>query len=532
MRQSALSRHAQTAIIPASVGGWNARDALQAMKQTDAVALDNLIPGPGGVSMRGGSVVYARGLGTYVSALMRYTPPAAVPRLFAAAGPNVYDVTASGAVGTAALSGQTGSAWKGVMLSTPGGSYLMAFNGADAPQHYDGATWVAIKWKTQTGYSYTLDPTKLMAPIIFASRLWAIERGSLRVWYKPLNQIDTDPASGDTNFADFDLCMDLGAQCRLGGALVQMAVWTRDGGQGSDDYLVLLTTAGEVVIYGGTDPNSAATWSRVGVFRFAPPVGDKPMLQAGADVAVLTETGLIPLSSELPLDTAQQEQAAITDKIRGAFQSAYQSGAALPGWAVQEYPMGGLVLVNVPKPDGTFAQFVQNLLTSAWCSFSGLPATCWALLGDHLMFGTADGRVCQYDVGYADVLFPASAPVAQPVSFKNLPAFSAFKTLGRKRFTMARPLYNSALGYRAPIALKVDYDISTTPLPQPPIMSGQTPWGAPWGSPWGPIIAPVEKWTGLRGIGLVASVLVSGASLNPFRLDQIDIQFETGDSFP
>lgn len=42
-------------VIPAPVGGWNARDALEAMDPADAVQLDNWIPGNGVVVGRGGS---------------------------------------------------------------------------------------------------------------------------------------------------------------------------------------------------------------------------------------------------------------------------------------------------------------------------------------------------------------------------------------------------------------------------------------------------------------------------------------------
>ena len=545
--RSPLARTAASAEIPAPVGGWNARDALAAMRATDAVLLDNMIAGPGGVAMRGGSVVYATGLGGAVNALLRYNPPGAVPRLFGCAGANVFDATASGPVGAAALSGQIGDKWRGAMFGTPGGSYLMAANGTDPPQKFDGAAWSAISLvapqpRTYTGqggtqvayaYPYTLTPSKLTNPTVFGSRVWFVERGSLRVWFLPVNAIgssaQTDPTSPNT-VPDISPCaqaLDFASQCKLGGSLVAMAVWTRDGGTGSDDYAVFLTSAGEVLVYAGTDPTIAGSWSRVGVFRIALPIGDRPTIAAGADVAILTETGLLPLSTVLALDPSQDEQQAITDKIRGAFQLAYQSAASAYGWAVQDYPMGGLLLVNVPNADGiTFRQFAMSLLTQAWCSFSGLPAICWSLLGDRLMFGTPDGRVCQYDVGSADALLPAAAPVAQPIAFRCLPAFSSFGPSNRKRFTMARPLYTSALGYRAPIALRVDYDTTALPLPQPPIPSSSTPWGSPWGSPWGPVIAPSARWSGLRGDGLVASLLVSGASLNPFRLDKIDIQFE------
>lgn len=530
---------ARLATIPAPVGGWNARDPLPAMKPTDAAILENMIPGPGGVAVRGGTVTWATGLGAAVNALLRYNAPGVPPKLFAGAGPNLFDVSATGPVGAPALAGQLGDKWKGCMFGTPAGSYLMAANGTDAPQKFDGASFTAISLVAPQpavygtapntvafSYPYTLVPSKLTSPVVFGQRVWFVEKNSLRVWFLPINAVGSSaqnpPAAGGT-VPDVSPCaqaLDFSSQCKFGGSLVAMAVWTRQSLYGSTSYAVFLTSAGEVLIYQGTDPTIAGSWARVGVVRIAPPIGDQPVIQAGADVAILTETGILPLSSVLPLSLGQDEQVAITDKIRGAFQSAYRSSPNRFGWTVAEYPMGALLIVNVPQPDGSFQQFVMNLLTQAWCSFTGLPAVCFGLIGDRLLFGTPDGRVCQYDV--------ASSDNGTPIAFKCLPAFSDFKAPGRKRFTLARPLYTSALSYRAPVALRIDYDTTVPVLRQPVVPAGGAPWGSPWGSPWGPVIKTVASWTGIRGDGLVASIFVSGATLNPFRLDKIDVQFEAG----
>ncbi len=244
-------------------------------------------------------------------------------------------------------------------------------------------------------------------------------------------------------------------------------------------------------------------------------------IPAGADVGLLTQTGVVPLSQVLPLALSQDEEVAITDKIRGAFQSAYQAAPFAFGWQMAEYPKGGLLIVNVPQPDGSFQQYVLNVLTQAWCRFMGLPAICWALLGDAIMFGTPDGRVCQYDVGNSDDGAAISAVV--------LPAFRDFKRIGMKRFLLVRVLYNSVTGYKPPVVLKTDYDDTRETLPQPALPSGRTPWGSAWGSPWGLKVGPVARWRSISGIGWVASVLVNVATTNSFRLDRIDVTYEVGD---
>jgi hypothetical protein len=49
--------------IPAPVGGWNARDSLDQMEETDAILLDNWFPGLGRVEQRGGFTKFVQGIG-------------------------------------------------------------------------------------------------------------------------------------------------------------------------------------------------------------------------------------------------------------------------------------------------------------------------------------------------------------------------------------------------------------------------------------------------------------------------------------
>ena len=52
---------------------------------------------------------------------------------------------------------------------------------------------------------------------------------------------------------------------RRGGYIKAMASWTLDGGAGMEDQLVLFSSNGEAVIYGGTDPDSG--FSLTGIFQ-------------------------------------------------------------------------------------------------------------------------------------------------------------------------------------------------------------------------------------------------------------------------
>lgn len=72
----------RVATIPAPIGGWNARDPMPAMKSTDAVILDNMIPGTGGVEFRNGYVKHVEGITAAIGSLMEYRATNGQSQLF------------------------------------------------------------------------------------------------------------------------------------------------------------------------------------------------------------------------------------------------------------------------------------------------------------------------------------------------------------------------------------------------------------------------------------------------------------------
>jgi len=208
-----------------------------------------------------------------------------------------------------------------------------------------------------------------------------------------------------------------------------------------------------VAIYQGTDPTNASSWSLVGVYDFGPPLGPRALVKFGGDLALVTADGVIPLSQGLKLDRSQQQEVALTSKIMNAFSQAVKAYGANFGWQGILYPGmtpspsnpaaigGSLALFKVPAAsDGTAYQFIQNVLTGAWCRFTDINATCWETANNAIYFGGANAAgtkgVFQWDVGSDDDGAPIVATVQQ--------AFSAFGQPGRqKRFTMIRALLNT-----------------------------------------------------------------------------------------
>ena len=495
---------ARVASLPAPVGGWNARDSLANMKPTDAALLENWFPGASNVVLRGGYTKYSTGIGSQVETLMAYSS-GTTDKLFAIAGGSIYDCTGGGAVGAAVVTGLSNSRWEWANITTPGGSFLIAVNGADAALLYDGATWTnpAI-----TGVSSAdLDNVTL-----FKSRLWFHEKNTLKAWYLPTLSIGGAAESQNLN-----------GVARMGGKLIATGGWTVDAGYGVDDNLVFVTSNGEVVIYRGTDPASAATWALIGVWSLGAPVGNRCMIKYGGDVLLLTTNGLFPLAKTLQTDRVDPTRA-LTDKIDGAIAAAATALHSVFGWQVIYTAHDNAVVVNVPVSLGLQEQFVMNTITGAWTKFTGWAANCWAIYTDNIYFGGNGFVGAAFDDGYADD--------GADIPTQCLQAFNYFGGRGQlKRFTRARPNIFTNGRPDISIGVNVDYDMLTrgTPLAYSPVASST--WDTSvWDTDlWGGGLVTVNNWQGITGMGYSGALRLASASQGiEIEWAATDLVFEAG----
>lgn len=121
--------------IPAPTGGWNARDALDAVPPTDAIELINLIPRAGSVEGRGGNVLMQAVVAAQpLDTLVNFTS-AGANKLIGGINGVLYDLTTITGK-TSLASGFTSSQWQTAMFA----NRLVLVNGSDAEQLYDGTS--------------------------------------------------------------------------------------------------------------------------------------------------------------------------------------------------------------------------------------------------------------------------------------------------------------------------------------------------------------------------------------------------------
>lgn len=441
---------AATASLPAPVGGWNVRDPLAAMSPKDAILLENWFPKANDVELRPGCQAWATSFPAPPLTLMPWNGPSS-GKLFAATATGIYDATAGAAVG-ASLTPLTSGYLQYTNFQVAGGQYLVAVNGLDKLKLYNGATWADID-STTTPAITGLATTSLSSVAVASRRLWFVQVNSSSAWYLPV-------ASVGGALTEFPL----GAVFSRGGCLVAIGTWTIDGGDGADDYTVFISSEGEVAVYKGTDPASATTFAKVGIYYIGEPIGKNCFCKYGGDLLVLCQNGLFPLSKALQSSTVNRSTA-LTAKIDTAFTEAAALYGTNPGWQVVVYPQGSFILVNIPVSTGYTIQYAMNSITGAWCVFKGWYAAAWEVFNEDLYFAsdtkTAKAWTSQSDFGAAIV-------------GKCKQAYSYFGQSARqKHFKLVRPLIAVSGGVTLSIGFDIDYAVTeaaSTTATLPPVL--------------------------------------------------------------
>ena len=437
-----LAPEVQAVSVDSPIGGWDAISPLAKMDPKFAVVLDNWVPRTAYVEMRKGYKSWVQSINTApVETLMVYRPVNGAEAMFAASGGSIYNVSTSGS-SVSVLSGKASNRWQYINFTPANGSnYLYAVNGADQPILWNGLVWAN---PTITG----VNAANLRNVYVHKRRIWFVQNQSTSAWY-----LATDAIQGAATQ------LDIGALLTKGGYLVAVGTWTIDGGLGPDDYAVFASSRGELVIYKGTDPSNASAWSLVGVFDFPPPLGYRCFLRMGSDLWIITTQGVIPVSQGLPFDPAGSRSAAITARIQNAMLLAGAAGQNIFGWQLISYPNEALAILNVPITENALQyQYVTNLLTGAWCRFTGWNANTFEIFNDLLYFGDNTGNV--------NLAYSGSADLVSPISADLKCAFNCFGDPSRlKRMTMVEPLLVTSGDVTPTISVDVDFSDNSPSAP-------------------------------------------------------------------
>jgi hypothetical protein len=547
--------------IPAK--GLNARDVLALMGPEYAISMVNAMCEPYGLRTRKGYTEWANNLpaAVPVRTMLHYYPATANPpsalskimrakpislrlfaearvaafppagKLFAATFGHLYDVTAGGPGPWTAEAGvgapSAGDYWTWINFQNLAGSFLVACNNDGGYSYYDGAAWHTPVAGAGVGEINGCDPAKFCFVVEYMKRLWFVEKDSTRAWYLPVSQI-----TGTVTEFNF------GEQFAHGGHLVALARWTVDAGTDMNDNLVAVSSQGDVVVYQGTDPSTVDTFSLKGVWYVGPlPIGRRSVINTGADVHILSQFGVTPLSRLLTtIDMAQQETMRLTYMISPLIARLMREASNLEGWKIVTIAKEELFLIGIPRDALEFGGqfFGLKISTGGWSLLNHLPYASFTSVDADTFAGTFDGRIVRaFDGPLDNVLMGATA--GEPIKCQVTPAYNSMEqsfTTGaqQKVFKMLRPTFISTATPSVSVAILTDYGgPSAGVVPTVPEIA-EALWDVDlWDeAEWSGVQDPVKWWIGINGVGFTGTAQIDYICGGDTVLASIDFWTERG----
>lgn len=384
-----------------------------------AAVLDNWLPTLRGARVRGGSS--KNGLvedeGSIISAF-RYKF-ASTEKLFMATAGAIYDVSNPPplpATVTADVDSLSGGDWSTFQHATAGGGYLIAVNGQDERQIFDGTSWGTTPAITfDVGDTTTSD--NFSHGWVFKKREFFVKAGTLDAYY--LDTVDT--------IGGLAKVYPLGGEFSKGGSLLTGFTWSFESGNGPNSYCVFVSTEGEAVVYGGSDP--ATDFAKIGVYQIGKPLGKNAYLPVDGDVLVCTIPGLRSMSAVL-------QRGANQPALSQAIEEEWSKAAVSTGgdWRMTLWEEQNLILISFPPtvvvPDTTF---VLHSLTKCWSLIRNWPANCFGTKEGRLYFGGLEGYVWAADTTGSDD--------GQPFQATYLAQFIAAGKFGQRKSASLAQMY-------------------------------------------------------------------------------------------
>lgn len=521
---------AQTAFVPAPAQGINAISNLAQMQPDEAVYSFNMVPSQYGMKVRDGYSEFATNVGTggvkTVIPFVAHTT--AGDKLFAAANSGIYDVSAGGVAPTLKLAWGTVDSLSGygswvTFTNLTGDKFCLLCDETNGYKLYTQTTdtWSTIVAGVGAGQINGTDPANFAFCMIWKSRVWFIKRGSSSAWYLPVGSI-----TGTVTEFNF------GNKFKYGGTLVALFNWTVDGGEGIDDYLVAISSAGDVVVYKGTDPSDATKFDQRGTFYIGPPPAGRRIAGTfGGELYLLSVYGLIPISKLMSGQPIIGTDVYVSRKITPLINTQMRLSRQNIGWEVKLLPTQNLLMVSTPKQLGfSYIQFVQSLDTRGWALYRDFPfdtGDTW--LGDFYI-GTSDNRIMKH-TGSLDNLLLSDPNSGVKIEFSLLTVYLDYNLVGGNKVAQfIRPTFIAEAVPSYSIQARYDYNllelIATAPATSP---TGDVWDVGVWDTAlWGGEVNTFNTLSGGSGMGRAVGVALRGQSNAKTTLIRIDLTMTAG----
>jgi len=526
----------ETTTIPAPAGGIDARVPIYDMPMELCIYTYNMMPTEYGMLLRSGyrewvtdvEEVPAVSLG--VRTLMAFdglTTGDTDDRLFAVTNEGIWDVTDfdSPPVLKLTFAIQGGDAGHGVYahyIDQSGETFLMYADSANGLFEYTEST---DDWVQYTDISGP-DPLLISYVVVHKQRLWVVESDSTVGWYLPI-------ASKNGQAEEFFF----GGKFPHGGKLAALLNWTVATGSGMDDYLVAVSTAGDVIPYRGDDPSSAVTWRTVGTYFIGKlPRGRRFSGEYAGDLYLLSSFGLMAMSDLLKgIEVGDVAATSLSFKVARPLRVQLAAKSTGLTWEPKFLPSQGKLIIISPTPSNQKSQqYTMNLATESWGIWRDVPMLCVEEWHGKIYFGTVDNTIEVMDVPRDGVKLDPADPENNglPINFSLLTAYSSAGSPGvYKMASFVRPDFFGSSIPNVSTKVLYDYNLNEQALaPGSPIPIGdfwdsgiwdQAVWGE--GQAFGS-----HKLVGAGGVGRSMAIAIRGDSTSDLRLLSIDVMWTKG----
>jgi len=518
----------------APLKGINDLDPLAAMDDNFCIYLRDMFPGNAGLTVRAGTRAWATGIKSQIApyspipvkTLMAFNALDGSEELFAVTDEGVFDISASGDE-PLLVHPLTNGMINYVQFSNPAGQFLVCCNGTDPAFLYDGSSWIDFSEEvtpTTPGEISGVDPSLFSRVISFKNRLWFVQKETMSAWYLPTDAV----AGAATEFL-------LGSIFQRGGNLYEMGTWSFDSGVGLDDNLIFRSSAGEIAVYKGTDPDDAATFALVSVYYVSAPVGNIAHADLGGDVLLLTRAGIVPISKVVQ-GAANESlyESTLSRNISKTLNTIVLRGGEINNWEIHNVPSLQAVMIVIPGEQQRLpVQYVMNVLTGAWAEYS-LQASCMTVFQGVPYFGTNAGKVYRHSTEdpYKDnVQIDGTGGI--PITGSMLSAFSYYDDpTALKHFKMVRPIIQAASNPRIRLSMAMDFqldDLFTFNVPALTQRDLSTWDNADWDTAiWSSARQIYRPWTSVTGLGFSAALRMDLTVIAPTTFVAYEVLYESG----
>ncbi len=484
-------------------GGLDALSPIDNMDPSFALELVNVFPGAGAPSVRLGYTQFNTG-GTSIPAspinFMRELPLAdGTKHLIAATDSNLYKILVDGTVSTVTnATPHTDSRFNSEIFA----NNLYLCNGINVPQVYTGTGNAAnVTFTCSAGLS------NLVSAAAYKRRLYFVQKNSMSVWVHA--SVDVPGTGGSPKL---DEILDIKYVMTKGGYLLFAGSYTNQTASTSQDLFFACSSEGELVFYSGTGPSD---WSLVAHYYIAKPVGFRAFIRVDADVWIVTQDGIVPISALFQSDSASALMV-VSGKVNPIISNAAETFNFSHDWSGFVWPRGRRVYISVPQSSTENYFLVYSLDTKGWTTFrlfdgGHANSSCYAF--EHPFYASLTGIVYKGETGQADAITATSS--GQAITFAGRTAFSFYGSRGNyKAFKDIRPLLKVKKGVTLSLGLDTDFKRSTVVTSVTTPTSTFTPWGSPWGSPWSADVEYTFDRYAVKGQGHCAAVRFGGAIKN------------------